>query len=283
MKPFMTRVFGSFSRPSRTNRTGRRAARFQIEGLERRDCQTGLTIGTLAVAAETLLAADVSRFVGDAATAELKSPTLLGKTIANDIVTIAVDSKTNTIGHLFGDFNTLAGHLQAENSLVSAFHLPSSWALINNTTIYSDLYHVDYDANVLIAINNVIMSFATPTAGQNTSTGAGSAIDYAYASMNQLTTDVSMPYSLTSTSLGGYPSASGSGITLSAGQAGPILSSQFKSTWGASPGTLTATLVDTGNLTSTQMNSALSAYIPSNFTTTFVQNNPLIKDALGMV
>jgi hypothetical protein len=225
----------------------------------------------------------VKKFVGDAVVAEVKSPTLAKNTLVTDICNIAIDYQSGTIGHLFGDLYTMGGHLAAEANVVSAYHLPSSWCLMGNTTVYNDLHHIAYDANSLIAINNVILTFAswTPTSGQ-TSSGGSAGLNYAYASMNQMTSTMSMPYDSNPTSLGGYPSASGMGITMTAGSGGEIFNQQFNSIWGASANTMAAMLADTGNLTGNQLNVALGSYLPSNFTSNFMQQNSGIAALIGV-
>jgi hypothetical protein len=275
MKTLLTNLIGRSSLHSRPHGARKNSSQFRIEGLERRDCQTGLTVGTLAAALHQQLSSDVNQFIRDSLTAEFRAPTLAGRAIVNDVARIALDARVSTVGHVFADFNILATDLASEAAIVATYRLPKSWSLLSSSTIVTDLHHVAYDENAFIALNNYVTRLATYEFGQTSTAGSNTAWRYVNSGLSQLTNAVSMPYDTNPTSLGAYPNATGMGLAFSTGVSGAILSQGFNTVFGAGSGTSTATLVDSGMLTGTQINAALGSYLPSNFMSNFLSNTGL--------
>jgi len=127
----------------------RQTTRPSLECLEQRDCPT--SVQAFATALNNKITADVSRFVRDAAIVEYYKPTLLARTVVQDLVQINADLKRgNTLG-VFADFQRLGRDVLTEAALTVGYHLPSRYALLSYKPIVSDLVAVGNDKQLTYA------------------------------------------------------------------------------------------------------------------------------------
>ena len=144
-------------RPGARKRPGRpRPCRLSLERMEERECPT--TVQGFAAALRSQVQYDVVRFVRDAAVVETARPTLLARTVAQDLVRLAGDVRSGDTLQTFADFRTLGRHLAVEAVATAAYQLPARHALLAYSQIVSDLSAVARDKAVTFAFVSYVAS-----------------------------------------------------------------------------------------------------------------------------
>ena len=225
MKTYLKRIAaGLAARGTRSYKARPRPeARPTLEGLEDRCCPT--TVRAFATALASRLNADVNRLVADAARAELQSPTLCGRAIAQDLVRLAKDAHAGALVPALKDINTLGHDMVVEDAVVRAFHLPGKWSLGSNRQVVTDLAHAIYDEVVTVALAKYVASHPVVTASipQPAQTSIPQAIMGG--------TDTTMQQWLNAAGIGGYSTHS----PLVSVLVGPTLGSGYFAANGTSP------------------------------------------------
>jgi hypothetical protein len=158
--------------------------RLEAEVLETRDCPAALTLQQFATNLINVSHTDAIRSVTDAAVIEAVRPTLLAKSIVQDLVKIKADVQNGSLIQMFADYKPLLQHMGQEVILTAAFHLPASSALATYTAVQKDIVSVatDYSATVIL-LRDIVAHVQTTTVP---TTAPVSGLTQVYSDLNAL-------------------------------------------------------------------------------------------------
>lgn len=134
---------------ARTNRSPRtrpgrpHTSRLSVERMEERDCPS---------AAQLL--AHARQFARDAYTVEYYQPTVMARTIVQDLIEIDTAARSNNVPQVVTEFQELYQHLVQEAYYVRANGWADRYALLSNNTIVSELSTIGYDIQTIYSTPN---------------------------------------------------------------------------------------------------------------------------------